>query len=166
MPTAAWLAHGQVQKLVLVVTGIESKETLERWVFNIETDRACLEPGCVQCNPCWRLPFHRGICAHGYFLSPFSLCSVVKQKSHKEIQGEIQAIIRQITASITFLPLLDEPCAFDLLVYTDEAAAVPRAWEESDPRYIANGSTEVRLRSFTTSIHKVREKVVGIVVDV
>ena len=26
------------------------------------------------------------------------------------IQKEIQAIIRQITASMTFLPLLDEPC--------------------------------------------------------
>lgn len=80
----------------------------------------------------------------------------MKQKSHKEIQGEIQAIIRQITASVTFLPLLEEACTFDLLVYTDEAAAVPRAWEESDPKYIAPGaSCEVRLRSFTTTIHKV-----------
>lgn len=123
---AAWLAAGQVQKLVLVITGVESKETLERWVFNVETDKAALAPG------------------------------VVKHKSHKDIQGEIGAIIRQITASVTFLPLLDEACTFDLLVYADEAASVPRAWEESDPRYIAKGlSTEVRLRSFTTSIHKV-----------
>ena len=68
-----------------------------------------------------------------------------------------QALIRQITASVTFLPLLDEPCSFDLLVYTSAVAAVPKAWEESDPRYIApNESAEVKLRSFTTSIHKVR----------
>ena len=33
------------------------------------------------------------------------------QKDSKEIMKEIQAIIRQITASVTFLPLLDEPCA-------------------------------------------------------
>ena len=39
-------------------------------------------------------------------------------KSQKEITSEIQAIIRQITASVTFLPLLTEPCAFDLLVRT------------------------------------------------
>jgi hypothetical protein len=43
-----------------------------------------------------------------------------------------QAIIRQITASVTFLPLLDEPCTFDLLIYTDRAAEVgirnPRSW--------------------------------------
>ncbi|CAN0508967.1 unnamed protein product, partial [Scytosiphon promiscuus] len=30
----------------------------------------------------------------------------------------IQNVIRQITSSVTFLPLLDEPCSFDLLVYT------------------------------------------------
>ena len=32
------------------------------------------------------------------------------RKEEKEISKEIQAIIRQITASVTFLPLLDEPC--------------------------------------------------------
>lgn len=78
----------------------------------------------------------------------------MRTKSHKEIQGEIQAIIRQITASVTYLPLLEEPCTFDLLVYTDDDAAVPKAWEESDPRYITD-SEEVRLRTFTTTIHKV-----------
>ena len=79
---------------------------------------------------------------------------MTRVKSHKEIQGEIQAIIRQITACVTFLPLLEEPCSFDLLVYTDADAAVPGAWEESDPRYIPQ-SAEVRLRSFTTTIHRV-----------
>merc|ERR1711964_302805 len=66
-----------------------------------------------------------------------------------------QAIIRQITASVTFLPLLDEPCSFDLLIYTDKWAEVPDAWDESDPRYIVGGSQEVKLRSFTTKVHKV-----------
>lgn len=42
---AAWLAAGQVQKLVVAITGLESKETLERWVFNVETDKAALVPG-------------------------------------------------------------------------------------------------------------------------
>lgn len=35
-----------------------------------------------------------------------------------------QAIIRQITASVTFLPLLEEPCTFDMLVYTDKDVQV------------------------------------------
>jgi mitotic spindle assembly checkpoint protein MAD2 len=30
--------------------------------------------------------------------------------SIKDIQSSIQAIIRQITASVTFLPLIEEPC--------------------------------------------------------
>ena len=33
-----------------------------------------------------------------------------REKSTKEIQNEIRALIRQITATVTFLPLLDEPC--------------------------------------------------------
>ncbi len=40
-----------------------------------------------------------------------------KVKSTKDIQSEIQAVLRQITASVTFLPILQEPCTFDLLVY-------------------------------------------------
>ena len=68
--------------------------------------------------------------------------------------NEIQAIIRQITASVTFLPLLQDACTFDLLVYTDNNIDVPQTWEESDPKYI-NNQQEVRLRSFSTKVHKV-----------
>jgi len=136
-------------------------------VFHVETDKAALAPGCVaqprahargQAAP---LPpphlFHP--------IPPFPAhaarrSAAPRVKPAKEIQGEIQAIIRQITASVTFLPLLEEPCTFDLLVYADEAAAVPKAWEESDPRYVASGSTEVRLRAFTTTIHSVSATVV------
>lgn len=93
---------------------------------------------------------------------------------------------------MTFLPLLDEPCTFDLLVYTDTDSVVPSEWcaggparsrpahlparsrafplltagrrrrrrrntcrEESDPRMVAN-SAEVKLRSFSTKVHKAR----------
>ena len=136
----------------MVVTGQQTQETLERWVFDVHTDKSVGTEGKVE-------------------------------KSQKEITSEIQAIIRQITASVTFLPLLDEPCTFDLLVYTDNDVDVPQvdrlsrprprplclplaprtpttphcpaqAWEESDPKYIAN-SDEVKLRSFTTKVHRV-----------
>ncbi len=79
-------------------------------------------------------------------------------KSDKELVKEIQAVIRQITASVSFLPLLEEPCTFDLLVYTSKDAKVPAEWEESDPKYI-NNSTEVRLKSFSTKVHRVTTKV-------
>ncbi|KAL0214670.1 hypothetical protein P9112_006854 [Eukaryota sp. TZLM1-RC] len=79
-------------------------------------------------------------------------------KSEKQIQSEIQAILRQITASVTFLPLIDDPCTFELLCYTNIDADVPTMWEESNPKYIEN-SEEVKLRSFSTSIHKVGTEV-------
>jgi len=122
---ADWLQNGNVQKLVVVVTGVDTKEVLERWVFNVETDKGMVDG-----------------------------TSAPKTKSMKDIKHEIQAIIRQITASVTFLPMLDEPCSFDLLVYTDNETKVPKQWEESDPQFIAD-STDVRLRSFTTKVHKV-----------
>ncbi|KAL7981949.1 hypothetical protein Chor_001006 [Crotalus horridus] len=48
--------------------------------------------------------------------------------------------------------------AFDLLIFTDKELAVPEKWEESGPQFI-NNSEEVRLRSFTTTIHKVSSMV-------
>lgn len=47
---------------------------------------------------------------------------------------------------------------FNLLIYTDKDLETPAAWEESKPFLIGN-SEEVKLRSFTTSIHKVEAMV-------
>lgn len=41
----AWLGKGQVQKFVVVITGLESKEVLERWAFNVITDKAAYVAG-------------------------------------------------------------------------------------------------------------------------
>ena len=38
----------------------------------------------------------------------------VVEKPQKEVMAEIQAIVRQITASVTFLPLLNDPCALSM----------------------------------------------------
>jgi mitotic spindle assembly checkpoint protein MAD2 len=120
-----WLMNNAVKKLVLVVKGVETGDTLERWVFE-----------CVTNN------------------NINSTTGDKIEKPMKEITSEIQAIMRQITASVTFLPLLNEACSFDLLVYADDAATVPVAWEDSDPCFITDAE-DVRLRSFTTKIHKV-----------
>ncbi len=166
---ADWLTRGEVQKLVVVITGVETREVLERWVFNIDTDKAAMGPGCVGsggtaggdspfCAPFSRPLTRSHFAPSASLLPPPPARSVVRQKNPKDISNEIAAIIRQITASVTFLPLLEEPCTFDLLVYTDAQCGVPTAWEESDPKYIAS-SSEVRLRSFTTTIHKVAPSV-------
>lgn len=135
-----WLLDGSLQRLVVVVQGVESMETLERWQFNVSVDgntKNVLQPTTAAA-------------ANIEEAAP----SEKKNKTVKEVHNEIQAIIRQITASVTFLPLLDEPCTFDLLVYTDKTANVPEKWADSDPCYIMN-SAEVKLRSFTTTVHQV-----------
>lgn len=139
-----WLLDGDVQRLVVVVTGVDSGETLERWQFNVTVeDKNGVESSTGADENAATKNIKRP-----------TKSQTKMGKSLKEIHNEIQAIVRQITASVTFLPLLNEPCSFDLLVYTNKAAIVPKKWEDSDPQYIMN-SQEVKLRSFTTSVHKV-----------
>ena len=79
-------------------------------------------------------------------------------RSDKDIAKEISAILRQITSSTSFLPLLDCVCTFDVLVYTPTDIDTPGLWEESDARTIPQ-SAEVHLRSFTTKLHKINTSV-------
>lgn len=109
-----WLYKCSVQKLVVVISNIESGEVLERWQFDIECDKTAKDD------------------------------SAPREKSQKAIQDEIRSVIRQITATVTFLPLLEVSCSFDLLIYTDKDLVVPEKWEESGPQFITN-SEEVRL---------------------
>ena len=78
----------------------------------------------------------------------------VSEKTENQIQEEIQAIFRQITASVTFLPVLDGNCTFNVLVYADADSDVPIEWGDSDSKEIKNGE-KVQLRSFSTSNHRV-----------
>jgi mitotic spindle assembly checkpoint protein MAD2 len=78
----------------------------------------------------------------------------LEEKTETEIQAEIQSIFRQITASVTFLPMLDGNCTFNVLVYADADSDVPLEWGDSDAKEIRNGE-KVQLRSFSTSNHRV-----------
>jgi len=89
--------------------------------------------------------------------------------------------MKQITASVTFLPVLEEECetetrdpgislllsndpqshvvtgSFTLLAYTStqDPLALPEKWNDADPHLIDKGKVEqVRLRSFSTNVHK------------
>ena len=79
----------------MVLASVETKETLERWEFDVQyetEDNKENESG----NK------HRE----------------KTDKDEKKIKQEIREVIRQITASVTFLPLLDCICSFDVLIYT------------------------------------------------
>ena len=84
-----WLEVRKIKKLVVVLNSVETKDTLERWEFKIESEVG--EDGKIVENAV---------------------------KDEKKIKGEIRDVIRQITASVTFLPLLDCLCSFDILIYT------------------------------------------------
>ena len=160
----SWLLNGDVQRFVVVVSGVESGATLERWQFNVALDD---EAGTTTTGGNGGLENITntnnsnnsdsddggGGKRNTTAAAKKKKNTTTKKKTIKEINGEIQAIVRQITASVTFLPLLNEPCSFDLLVYTKKDAQVPTKWEDSDPCYIMN-SQEVKLRSFTTSVRK------------
>ncbi len=46
---AVWLEAGKVKQLVLIVTEADSKEVVERWTFDIDTNKDALKAkGCVQ----------------------------------------------------------------------------------------------------------------------
>ncbi|XP_072613354.1 mitotic spindle assembly checkpoint protein MAD2A-like [Vulpes vulpes] len=84
-----WLYKCSVQKLVVFISNNESSEVLERWQVDIECDKTAKDDS-----------------------------STPRGKSQKAIQDEILSVIRQITATVTFLPLLEVSCSFDLLIYT------------------------------------------------
>ena len=144
------MLQGQVQKLVIVISGLRTGAVLERWSFNIETTLPA--PG--QFAPSPTLPTHSLYTPHPPLDPTHPTQHRTVEKPLAEIQAEIRAIIRQITASVTFLPLIEEPCSFEMLVYTDQDVVVPPAWADTDAHAI-DCSQEVRLRSFSTKIHKV-----------
>ncbi|GLG95510.1 hypothetical protein R5R35_003110 [Gryllus longicercus] len=121
-----WLVKKKVERITLVINDVKTKETLERWDFKVQ-----YEVGVT-------------VGKEG---------EETGKKELKEIQKEIRDVLRQITATISFLPLLDRLCSFDILVQTVQDADVPQLWDETQPCFITN-SQEVQLRTFSTSLHR------------
>ncbi|KAK9459396.1 DNA-binding protein [Lipomyces oligophaga] len=125
-----WIGGSKISKLVVAIISQDTAEVVERWQFDIEVFGKTSTPGDT------------------------TSITTDKTKSMDQIQIEIQAIIRQITASVTFLPVLQGRHTFNVLVYADNDAQVPSEWIDSDPKDVQNAE-QVKLRSFSTSSHKV-----------
>lgn len=154
-----WMIGGKISKLVVVITSKETGEHVERWQFDVQifnkssrqklsrktADKENTAPEYVQ-----------------FLTKVATLMSSreteasepLPEKTEAQIQDEIQSIFRQITASVTFLPVLDGNCTFNVLVYADADSEVPIEWGDSDSKEIKNGE-KVQLRSFSTSNHRV-----------
>ncbi|XP_003398300.1 mitotic spindle assembly checkpoint protein MAD2A [Bombus terrestris] len=127
-----WLIQRKVQKITLVITNVNTKEVLEKWDFKVD---------------------YEGQSSNSANDNTKNSLPEVGTKDVKSIQKEIREVIRQITGTVSFLPLLDCLCSFDILTYTVPDCGIPNQWDETQPVFIAN-SQEVQLRSFSTSIHK------------
>ncbi|KAH3663535.1 hypothetical protein OGAPHI_004936 [Ogataea philodendri] len=121
-----WIYGGSISRLVVAIVSKDSGETVEKWQFNLEINKESPETVEEAAN-----------------------------KPNEQIQREIQAIIRQITASVTFLPELDDECTFNVLVYADQNCRVPEEWGDSRTQELTGEVENVKFRSFSTDNHRV-----------
>jgi len=130
----AWLLKGNVTQLVLVLLSKDTRTPLERWTFNVDL----VAPPEEDSEPYIPGP--------GFPSTPSNTLCSAPAKPEAEIQKEIRHIIKQVVASVTFLPLVYEPTVFNILVYTKDSADVPeQEWLDTDPMAIEAGlSQQVR----------------------
>ncbi|CCD23893.1 spindle checkpoint protein MAD2 NDAI_0C02330 [Naumovozyma dairenensis CBS 421] len=127
-----WLLGGKCNKLVLCIVDKDEGEVVERWAFEIS------------------------------HLSQTDDSEDIKDEANTktETQNQIRGLIRQITASVTFLPELTKEGSytFNVLAYTDAYAKVPLEWADSESKEIVDGEI-VQLKEFLTEDHKVSAQV-------
>ncbi|GAB0099990.1 mad2 [Sergentomyia squamirostris] len=121
-----WVAGNKVEKISMVITNAHTKETLECWDFKIQSDQenAANENG----------------------------KEVTSSKDLKRIQQEIRDVMRQISATVSFLPLLDCVCSFDVLIHTLKDMNLPEKWADTESVFIQNAQA-VQLKTFSTGLH-------------
>lgn len=173
-----WMVGGKISKLVIVITDKDTGEHVERWQFDVSTFPPCLSPlfqiNLLLTHVCDQQVQIFSKAAPSKSKSQPSSSTDDNQspnenaagapnttatqppldKTEAEIQAEIAAIFRQITASVTFLPQLQGDCTFNVLVYADADSDVPVEWGDSDAKEIVNGE-RVQLRGFSTTNHRV-----------
>ncbi|XP_017863738.1 PREDICTED: mitotic spindle assembly checkpoint protein MAD2A [Drosophila arizonae] len=128
--TEEWLSKNMLNKISMVITNAHTKEVLECWDFKMQAevgdgDSDGKDPS--------------------------------KQTSSKQlsrIQNEIRDVMRQISATVSYLPLLDCICTFDVMIHTLQNTEIPAQWDETGAVFIQNAQA-VQLRSFSTGLHKV-----------
>ncbi|KAJ4185249.1 Mitotic spindle checkpoint component mad2 [Fusarium falciforme] len=138
-----WMVGGKISKLVIVITDKDTGEHVERWQFDVQIFK-----------PTKSKSKSKSSSADQENAASAGATPLAAEKTEAEIQSEIAAIFRQITASVTFLPQLNGDCTFNVLVYADADSEVPVEWGDSDAKEIENGE-KVQLRGFSTANHRV-----------
>lgn len=101
-----WIFDGKISWLTLLILSKETNQISEKWMFHIDVTTDIEQPVVL------RVPIAEDI---------------------TQTQKEIQAIIRQITSSITFLPHFDELQTFRILVHTSSDIEPSKDWDDAKP---------------------------------
>ena len=167
-----WMVGGKISKLVIVITNKDTGEHVERWQFDVRPPSAprlfplfhanddllqvqiLAKPKSSKSKSKSSSSSAAAAAASNQDENAAGAAAAAADKTEAEIQAEIAAIFRQITASVTFLPQLAGDCTFNVLVYADADSEVPVEWGDSDAKEIANGE-RVQLRGFSTASHRV-----------
>ncbi|KAG6009686.1 hypothetical protein E4U43_008685 [Claviceps pusilla] len=140
-----WMVGGKISKLVIVITDKDTGDHVERWQFDVQISQNSSSKSKSKADSAAQDQENAALGTPS---------SADPDKTEAEIQAEIAAIFRQITASVTFLPQLIGDCTFNVLVYADADSDVPVEWGDSDAKEIENGE-HVQLRGFSTANHRV-----------
>ncbi|KAI7059859.1 mitotic spindle checkpoint component mad2, partial [Hortaea werneckii] len=146
-----WMQKSKISKLVIVITSKETGEHVERWQFDVAISG---DPSKQHATTSAGAGDKENSSTAGNTTTSAS----EQQKTDEDIQKEIQALFRQITGSVTFLPMLDGNCTFNVLVYADADSEVPLEWGDSDAKEVKNAE-KVMLRSFSTNNHRIDTQV-------
>ncbi|KAI0596119.1 DNA-binding protein [Biscogniauxia sp. FL1348] len=153
-----WMQRGKISKLVIVITDKDTGEHVERWQFDVQifnTKKSSSKTSKTSSKSTSSSSTTEATNQENAAASTATATTTSETpKTEAEIQSEIAALFRQITASVTFLPQLAGDCTFNVLVYADADSDVPVEWGDSDAKEIVNGE-RVQLRGFSTSNHRV-----------
>ncbi|EJT72915.1 mitotic spindle checkpoint component mad2 [Gaeumannomyces tritici R3-111a-1] len=155
-----WMVKGKISKLVIVITDKDTGEHVERWQFDVQIfggkskSSSKSKTAAAAAAAVAGAGGQENAEAAGAGAAAAAAAATAPEKTEAEIQAEIAAIFRQITASVTFLPQLAGDCTFNVLVYADADSEVPVEWGDSDAKEIENGE-RVQLRGFSTASHRV-----------
>ncbi|PLW06065.1 hypothetical protein PCANC_24986 [Puccinia coronata f. sp. avenae] len=137
-----WLEAKSVTRIVLALVSKETRETVERWQFDIHTT--------AEQPPQEAAPQAAAPSAADQQV-PFEPVA----RSDHDMQAEALQIFRQIFSSVTFMPALEpDQCLFTILSYVDKSADIPVGWNKSDPYIISATADQVPIHGLTTSVYK------------
>ncbi|WLF77945.1 Mitotic spindle checkpoint component mad2 [Lodderomyces elongisporus] len=172
-----WIYGRKITKLIVVILSKSTGDNIERWEFDIDAnlegeseenggreqhqsqqDQEQKQKQKQEQNQEQKQETPQNLANGGTGKGKEKL-----KKSKEEIQKEIRAIIRQITSSVSYLPVLhDDDYTFNVLVYTDPETSIPIQWCDThgDGRILEGENVDqIEFASFSTDKHKVKTSV-------